>query len=75
MLSFTLISLSQALNHNTSFELNTHIKKKRLTFLRFNDDLFMIWTGTKEELLKFINGLSQKHKTIKFDFKYSKTKI
>ena len=44
-------------------------------FLRFIDDLFMIWVGTEEELLEFINELNQKHKTIKFDFKYSKTKI
>ena len=35
----------------------------------------MIWTDTGEELLKFINELNQKHKTIKLDFKYSKTKI
>ena len=35
----------------------------------------MIWTDTEEELLKFINEFNQKHKTIKFDFKYSKTKI
>ena len=34
----------------------------------------MIWTGKEEELLKFINELNQKHKTIKFDFKYSNTK-
>ena len=43
-------------------------------FLRFIDDLFMIWTDTEEELLKSINELNQKHKTIKFDSKYSKTK-
>ena len=35
----------------------------------------MTWTETEEVLLKFINELNQKHKTIKFDFKYSKTKI
>ena len=52
-----------------------HIKEKVITFLRFIDDLFMIWTDTEEELLKFTNELNQKHKTIKFNFKYSKTKI
>ena len=51
-----------------------YIKEKVVTFLRLIDDLFMMWTGTEEELLKFINELNQKHKTIKFDFKYSKTK-
>ena len=35
----------------------------------------MIWTDTEEELSKFINELNQKRKTIKFDFKYSKTKM
>ena len=42
--------------------------------LRFIDDLFMIQAGT-EERLKFIDELNQKQKSIKFDFKYSKTKI
>ena len=49
--------------------------KKVITFLRFIDDLFMIWTATEEELLKFINKINQTYKTIKFDFKYSKAKI
>ena len=35
----------------------------------------MIWTGTEEERLRFINELKQKHKTMKFEFKYSKPKI
>ena len=42
-------------------------------FLQFIDGLFIIWTSTEEELLKFINKLNKKkHKMIKFDFKYSK---
>ena len=52
-----------------------YIKVKVVTFLRFIDDVFMIWTDTEEELLKFINELNQKHKTIKSDFKFSKTEI
>ena len=52
-----------------------YIKEKVITFLWFTDDLLMIWTDTEEELLKFINELNQKHKTIKFGFKYSKIKI
>ena len=35
----------------------------------------MMWTDAEEELLKFINELNQKHKTIKFDIKYSKTTL
>ena len=34
-----------------------------------------MWTDAEEELLKFINELNQKHKTIKFDIKYSKTTL
>ena len=49
-----------------------YIKEKVITFLWFIDDLFMIWTDTEKELLKFINELNQKHKTIKCDSKYSK---
>ena len=40
-------------------------KEKVITLIRFIDNLFMTWTGTEEELLKFIKELNQKHKTIK----------
>ena len=49
-----------------------YLKENVITFLRFIDDLFMIWTGIEEELLNFVNELNQKHRTIKFDFKCSK---
>ena len=42
-------------------------------FLRFIDDLFMTWT--EQELLDFMSDLNQKHPSIKFEFKYSQTKI
>ena len=51
-----------------------YMKKNVITVLWFIDDLFMIWTDAGEERLKFINQLNQKHKSIKFDFKPSKTK-
>ena len=52
-----------------------YITENVITFLRFIDDLFMLWIETEEELLKFINKINQKQKTKKFDFNYSKTKI
>ena len=33
----------------------------------------MIWTGTKQELLIFLENLNSKHKTIKFELNISQT--
>ena len=35
----------------------------------------MIWTGSEQELLDFMSNLKKKHSSIKFEFKYSHTKI
>ena len=35
----------------------------------------MIWTGSEQELLDFISDSNKKHPSIKFEFKYSQTKI
>ena len=40
---------------------------------RFIDDIFFIWNGTGIQLQEFIKKLSNRHPTIKFDFKFSKT--
>ena len=37
-----------------------YIKNKTKMFLRFIDDLFMIWTGSEQELLDFLNDLNKK---------------
>ena len=61
-----------------NFELkyiHSYIKDKTKMFLRFIDDLFMIWTGSEHELLDFMSDLNKKHSSIKFEFKYSQTKI
>ena len=52
-----------------------YIKEKSLLYLRYIDDIFMIWKGTKVELITFIKELNEKHKTIKFDFQISPRKI
>ena len=40
-----------------------------LLYLRYIDDIFIIWNGTKEQLITFVNKLNKKHKTIKFEYK------
>ena len=58
----------------TNFELKyiyPYIKDKTKMFSRFIDDLFMIWTGSKQESLDFMSDLNKKHPLFKFEFKYS----
>ena len=44
------------------------IKGFSLIYLRFIDDIFLIWTGNKKDLVKFLNELNTKHKSIKFEY-------
>ena len=44
-------------------------------YCRFIDDIFFIWNGTVIQLQEFIKKLNNRHPTIKFDFKFSKTSI
>ena len=44
-------------------------------YCRFIDDIFFIWNGTVIQLQEFIKKLNNRHPTIKFDFKLSKTTI
>ena len=37
-------------------------------YRRYIDDMFFIWYGTEEELLKFIEHCNNFHETIKFEF-------
>ena len=52
-----------------------YIHGKALLFLRYIDNIFMIWNGTIEELILFIDEPNKKHKTIKFDYKISTKQI
>ena len=45
------------------------IEGKSLTYFRYIDDIFLIWTGTKNELDQFFKDLNKKHPSIKFDYK------
>ena len=51
------------------------INKKSLLYLRYIDDIFLIWTGTKEELEKLMNHLNKIHPSIKFDYENSNKEI
>ena len=46
-----------------------------ITWKRFIDDIFMIWTHGEETLIKFHNYLNSLHPTIKFDITYSNKEI
>ena len=42
--------------------------------LRFIDDVFFIWTGTKEQHTICLNNLNKKHNSINFEYKISQTR-
>ena len=50
-----------------------YIKNKSIIYLRYIDNIFMVWKGTKQELLIFLENLNSKHKTIKFELNISQT--
>ena len=56
------------------FEAKPLITDKALLFLAYIDDIFMIWNGTGEKLISFIDELNKKNKTITFDYKISAKK-
>ena len=55
--------------------INSYIKSKSKLYLRYNDEIFVIWTETKYELVIFLEELNKKHKTIKFEHDISRSNI
>ena len=51
------------------------IRGKALLYLRYIDDIFLIWKGTKEELVNFITEINTVHESIKFDVNYSTSNV
>ena len=51
------------------------INGKSLLYLRYIDDIFLIWKGSKQELESFIAEINSVHKSIKFDVNFSKTTV
>ena len=57
---------------------NTHVytyPKQPLLWVRFIDDIFMVWEHGEEELTRFLQHLNTTHNTIKFTAEFSKSKI
>jgi len=52
-----------------------HIKNKSMMYLRYIDDIFMIWKGTRASLDQLLKDLNQIHPTIKFDYEISSDKV
>ena len=50
------------------------IKDKLILFLCY-DDIFMVWTKSKEPLKDFMNELNQKHPSLKFEYKFDCKRI
>lgn len=51
------------------------IKKLCQLYLRYIDDIFVIWKGTKKEFQNFVKELNRCHPTIKFDFEICETEV
>ena len=47
------------------------IKHKSQLYLRYIDDIFLLWTATEVELKVFIEEINEVHPQIKFDINYS----
>ena len=51
------------------------IEKISNFYLQFIDDIFLIWTGTTDQLMKFKQQINEVHPSIKFDFNFSNKEI
>ena len=51
------------------------LKSKSVIYLRYIDDIFMVWIKSESELRQFMNEINQKHQSAKFDFMFSKESL
>ena len=52
-----------------------YIQNLCILYLRYIDDLFLIWTGTKEQFKDFVTNLNSQHPSIKFSYQISDKSI
>ena len=52
-----------------------YIQNVCILYLRYIDDLFLIWTGTKEQFKDFVTNLNSQHSSIKFSYQISDKSI
>lgn len=66
-------NLSDIIVHHFELELIQTFKRgnKLLCFLRFRDDIFIIWNGTLKELKLFMKQANAMHKRFRFTFDFS----
>ena len=55
--------------------IHIYIKNISIPSLQYIDDIFMIWTGIKQDVLVFSENSNNKHKTIKFEYTISHSNI
>ena len=46
------------------------MKDQSILFLRYNVDIFMVWTKSEKQLIDFMSKLNQNHSSVKFDYKF-----
>ena len=52
-----------------------YIQNLCILYLRYIDDLFLIWTGTKEQFKDFVTNLNSQHPSNKFSYQISDKSI
>jgi hypothetical protein len=51
------------------------IRSHALLYVRYIDDLFIVWKGTETELRRFLEEINTVHPSIKFDHEYSRKNV
>ena len=63
------------MGHFEHLNIMPKIKDYILLYVRYIDDIFFIWKGSEQDLLKFFAEINETHPTIKFDYEFSKNSV